>query len=126
MTIRSGVSSDGSSGVMRMTETSFRTTHAIGRKPRQALLTLVREGCEMLLYAHPSVVEGVTLSRTLDDSKATCLVRRMALRLAEEYGVAADVTTNGSAITIRLSRDGHHIQLRRSQSAKGTEVQGTQ
>jgi hypothetical protein len=105
-----------------MTQTSFRTTHATGRKPRQALLTLVREGCEMLLYAHPSVVEGVTLSRTLDDGSAACVVRRMALRLAEEYGVVADVTTNGKAITIRLSRDEHYIQLRRPQSEKGTEV----
>ena len=105
-----------------MTHTSFRTTHATGRKPRQALLTLVREGCEMLLYAHPSVVEGVTLSRTLDDGDATCVVRRMALRLAEEYGVAADVTTNGSAISIRLSRDGHHMHLDRPRPLRGTEV----
>jgi len=76
----------------------------------------------MLLASHPTVVGSITVSRTLDDGGAAALVRTMALRLAEEYGVAADVTTNGSAITIRLSRGAHHIQLRRSQSEKGMKV----
>ena len=105
-----------------MTETSFKTTVGTARSTRHALLTLVREACDMLLFAHPSVVGSITVSRTLEDGGGAALVRTMALHLAEEYGVAADVTTNGRAITIRLSRDGHHIQLCRSQSPKGTEV----
>jgi len=105
-----------------MVETSFRATVRTARSTRYALLTLVREACDMLVFAHPTVVGSITVSRTLDDGGAAALVRTMALRLAEEYGVAADVTTNGSAITIRLSRGAHHIQLRRSQSAKGTKV----
>jgi hypothetical protein len=68
----------------------------------------------MLLASHPTVVGSITVSRTLDDGDGAALVKTMAVRLAEEYGVAADVTTNGRAITIRLSRDGNHIHLKRN------------
>ena len=90
-----------------MIETSFTVKTSTVRSPRQALLTLVREACEMLLVTHPSVVGGVTVSRTLDDASAARLVGRTAVRLAEEYGVVADVRTDGKAVVVRLARDGH-------------------
>jgi hypothetical protein len=89
---------------MRMTETSFRTTHATARKPRQALLTLVREACDMLVFTHPTVVGSVTVSRTLDDGDGAALVRTMAVRLAEEYGLDAEASVKGRTIVVRLSR----------------------
>jgi len=67
----------------------------------------------MLLFAHPSVVESITVSRTLDDGDGAALVRTMALRLAEAYHLDADVTEKESALTIRLSRNGRHIHLQR-------------
>jgi hypothetical protein len=84
------------------------------RRPRQTLLTLVREACDMLVAADPSVVGSVTVSRTLDDERAARLVESMARRLAEEYGVAADARADGSKVTIRLSRNSSHIHVERN------------
>jgi len=90
-----------------MAETSFTMTTNTVRSPREAFLTLVREACDTLLAAHPSVVGDIILSRTLDDASAASVVGTMAVRLAEEYGVAADVRTDGKAVVVRLTRDGY-------------------
>lgn len=92
-----------------MAEISSRATVATPRNTRQALLTLVREACDTLVVAHPSVIGSITVSRTLDGGDGAALVKTMALRLAEEYGVDADARTEGSTVIIRLTRDGHHI-----------------
>jgi hypothetical protein len=97
-----------------MTETSFKGTVGTARSTRHALLTLVREACDMLLLAHPSVVGSITVSRTLDDGDGAALVRTMALRLAEEYGVDADARTDGSTVIVRLARDAGHIHVERN------------
>lgn len=90
-----------------MAETSFTVTRDTVQRPRQAFLTLVREACWTLLATHPSVVGDIILSRNLDDASAAGAVGTMAVRLAQEYGVAADVRTDGKAVVVHLTRDGH-------------------
>jgi hypothetical protein len=87
-----------------MAETSFRATVRTARSTRHALLTLVREACDMLVFAHPTVVGSITVSRTLDDGDGAALVRTMAVRLAEEYGLDAEARVKGRTIVVRLSR----------------------
>ena len=87
-----------------MAETSFRTTVRTARSTRYALLTLVREACDMLVFAHPTVVGSITVSRTLDDGDGAALVRTMAVRLAQEYGLDAEARVKGRTIVVRLSR----------------------
>jgi len=90
-----------------MAETSFTVTRDTVQRPRQAFLTLVREACWTLLATHPSVVGDIILSRNLDEASAANAVGTMAVRLAQEYSVAADVRTDGKAVVVRLARDGH-------------------
>ncbi len=97
-----------------MTETAFKATVGTARSTRQALLTLVREACDILLLAHPSVVASITVSRTLGDGDGAALVRMMAVRLAEEYGVDADARTDGSTVIVRVARDAGHIHVERN------------
>ena len=70
---------------------------------RQSLLADVRGACETLLLTHPTVVESVVVSRAFDDPAGARLASRMAVRLAEEYHLDADVTESGSALVIRVS-----------------------
>jgi hypothetical protein len=105
-----------------MTEASFNTTTQMGRSAQQSLLALVRGACDMLVTADPSVAQAITVSRRVGDDARAARTREMALRLAEEYDLDADVTEKESALTIRLSRNGHHIHLQRP--LKRTTVDG--
>jgi len=107
-----------------MAQASFKTTTRSGRNSRQSLLGLVRGACETLLSTHPSVVESLTVSRTLDDFDSARLVARMAARLAEEYDVDVDAWANSRTVTVRLSRDGGHIHLKRNGSRNGARRTG--
>ena len=102
-----------------MREIRLEGTADTGRGSRQSLLGLVRGACETLLLTHPSVVESLTVSRTLDDGDSARLVARMAARLAEEYDVDVDARANSRTVTVRLSRDGGHIHLKRNGSRNG-------
>jgi len=101
-----------------VTQASSKTARR-ARNSQQMLLSLVRGACETLLSAHPSVVESLTVSRTLDDTDSARLAARMATRLAEEYGLDIDARTNATTVTVRLSRDGGHIHLERNHSRNG-------
>jgi hypothetical protein len=83
------------------------------RTSRQSLLADVRGACETLLLTHPTVVESIIVSRSFDDPAGARLASRTAVRLAEEYHLEADVTESGSALVIRMSRNGRHIHLPR-------------
>ena len=107
MTLGSSDLTDASLEVVEMAEIPFKATAKTARSPRQALLTLVREACDTLVNTDPSVVGDIILSRTLDDASAASVLGTMAVRLAQEYGVAADVRTDGKAVVVRLTRDGH-------------------
>ena len=107
MTLESSDLTDASLEVVEMAEIPFKAMAKTARSPRQALLTLVREACDTLVNTDPSVVGDIILSRTLDDASAASAVGTMAVRLAQEYSVAADVRTDGKAVVVRLSRDGH-------------------
>ncbi len=96
-----------------MAQTSAKGTGQQQRNDRQALLDLVREGCETLLATHPSVVESLTVSRVFDDGESARLGIRMAMHLAEEYNLDADIRKHSAAVVVRLSRNSHHIHLRR-------------
>jgi hypothetical protein len=81
---------------------------------QQALVALIRGACETLLSTHPTVVGSLTVSRAFSDDKDARLAATTATRLAEEYGVDASVRVIGSAVTVRLSRDGGYIRLARN------------
>jgi hypothetical protein len=101
---------------MQRTPTSRTYTR---QSAQQALAVLVRGACETLLLAHPTVVGSLTVSRALSDDKDARLAATTAKRLAEEYGVDASVRVAGSAVTVRLSRDGGYIRLERNHLGNG-------
>ena len=103
-----------------MRETPLKGTTDTGRSAQQSLLRLVRGACEVLRSAHPSVVESLTVSRALDDGYSARLAARMAARLAEEYDVDVDARTNEKTVTVRLSREGGHIHLKRDALRNGS------
>jgi len=107
-----------------MAQPSFKATDETGRNRQQALLGLVRGACEMLLSAPPPVVESLTISRALDDDDSARLAARMAARLAEEYDLDVDSRTNERTVTVRLSRDGGHIHLKRDPFRNGARQTG--
>jgi hypothetical protein len=97
-----------------MVDTASRRIASPVRATRHALLTLVREACDMLNVSHPSIVGDITLSRNLDDPSAARLVATTARRLAEEYGVNADAWTDGNVLVVHLARDPRHIHRPRN------------
>jgi hypothetical protein len=103
---------------MEVTQASSKTARR-ARNSQQMLLSLVRGACETLLSAHPSVVESLTVSRTLDDADSARLAARMATRVAEEYGLDIETRVDAKTVTVRLSRDGDFIRLKRDRSRNG-------
>jgi hypothetical protein len=95
-----------------MIQTPANQTSRRLRNDRQALVDLVRESCEVLLEAHPSVIGSMTISRRFEDATSARLSARMATRVAEEYGLDADTRLDSSEVVIRLSRDGDGIRLK--------------
>ena len=80
----------------------------------------------MLVATHPSVVGSITVSRTLDSGDGAVLVKTMALHLAEEYGLDADVSTEGATVVVRLARDNSHIYRDRKNGRLTARHNGTQ
>ena len=101
---------------MEMQRTSISRTRSrtqTRQSAQQTLVALIREACETLLLAHPSVVGSLTVSRSFSDGKDARLAATTAKRMAEEYGVDASVKVVGSAVSVRVSRDCGYIRLER-------------
>jgi hypothetical protein len=71
------------------------------RSPGESLLL---SAIGTLPTTSPEIVNAVTLSLPLHDGSELAALRKLALALAEEHGLHADVTVQDDRLVVRLAR----------------------
>ncbi|MGD0765335.1 MAG: hypothetical protein ABR978_03415 [Dehalococcoidia bacterium] len=87
------------------------------RTRQHLLLRLVRGACEMLVTTEPWIAKTITVSGATEGNDSPHLVRKMTVRLAEEYGLNAEARVNGRTVVVRLSRHAAGVEDRREAAA---------